>query len=171
MSTIQPMWKTSRTATKKAKLKDRLKTKTEEKKNKGNVRKRDRVCRFPLCGCRKLGLNIQARPEVSHDRHKGIGGNRAGDRSTTALMVLLCLHRHQDGIVSRHKGTLRAVYLTSAGYDGPVAWEIDVEAINRHGAGREPHWREVARERTPGVLEPLTDWQRSTLELLAEMDL
>jgi hypothetical protein len=183
MASVQPMWKTSRTATKKAKLKIKRETKADENKNKAKVRRRDRGCRFPLCGCRKLGLKLDARREVSHDIHKGMGGNPAGDRSTTALMVQLCGHRHQDGRISRHKGTMRARHLTPAGYDGPVAWEIDIAMYAYfvtldNGADalsivmpKTPIWREVARERVIGVLEPLTGDQHETLDILAEMDL
>lgn len=181
MASVTPMWKTSRTARVKAKLKDKLRIQADEKKNKAQVRRRDRGCRFPMCGCRKLGLKLDARPEVSHDRHKGMGGNPAGDRSLPELMVQLCVHRHQDGPISRHKGTMRAVYLTAEGYNGPVAWEIDIAmyaylvAVQNGQRGpsvpKAPVWREVARERKVGVLEPLTADQHETLDILAEMDL
>jgi hypothetical protein len=81
--------------------------------------------------------------------------------SLAPLMVLLCTHRHQHGRISRHAGTLRSVYLTPDGYDGPVAWEIEMGG----------EWFEVARESTPGVLEPLNPQQERILHLLAEMDL
>jgi hypothetical protein len=100
-----------------------------ERDQKADVRRRDRGCRFPLCGCRRLGLSLEARQEVSHDKHKGIGGNPAGDRSVAALMVQLCLHRHQDSRISRHKGTMRARALTRHGYNGPVIWEADRATI------------------------------------------
>ena len=136
-----------------------------EEAEKRKVRKREKfACRFPLCGCRKLKLRL----EVSHDKHKGAGGNPSGDRSIAKLMVLLCVHRHQDGAVSRHKGTLKTKYLTrSAGYNGPVAWLVDLNAIGR--PVRRERFKEVARESAPGVLEPLTPWQEEVLALLASM--
>jgi hypothetical protein len=124
---------------------------------KAKVRKRDRFqCRFPMCGCRKLKLRL----EVSHDQHKGMGGNPKGDRSVTKLMVLLCVHRHQHGQISRHAGTLEAQPLTQFGYDGPVAWKVKRGSI----------WFEVARESAPGVLLPLAPRQLWVLEDLAEME-
>lgn len=183
MASNQPMWKTTRTATKKARLKMRQDRARDERDNKAKVRRRDRGCRFPRCGCRKLGLKLEARPEVSHDKHKGMGGNPSGDRSTTALMVQLCGHRHQDAPISRHKGTLRTRYLTDGGYDGAVAWCIEIETACKLW----PHlgklkqllhtWPDawtgicVATESRPGVLEPLAPWQLDVLDTLAKMDL
>jgi hypothetical protein len=153
-------WKPSRTARKLAERKADVALEAHEDVEKAAVRRRDRLCRFPLCGCRKLGL----RREVSHDAHKGMGGNPAGDRSDRRTMVLLCVHRHQHGAVSRHKGTLRAAYLTAKGYEGPVAWWVDLSEV-----GQPPAWLEVARESAPGQLEPLTETQATILETLAKM--
>ncbi len=154
--------KPSRTARKKAERETKLAREKHESTNKQLVRVRDlRRCRFPLCGCKKLGLRL----EVSHDRHKGMGGNPEGDRSLMPRMILFCVHRHQDGAISRHKGTLRTVPLTSRGNNGPVAFEVILEALT--GA---PEWVEVARERSVCELEPLLEWQRTVLLKLAEMD-
>lgn len=152
--------KPSRTARRIQATKDQRAIERREDAEKAKVRRRDRACRFPLCGCRKLGLALKARLEVSHHNHKGMGGNRLGDRSVCELMVLLCGHRHQDGAISRHKGTLRAHFLTRHLYDGPVAWAVRI--------GRT--WVEVARESAPGTLEPLTNAQRELVENLAKME-
>lgn len=168
---IGPILKPSRTKRLKTERRDLAKLDAEERQAKAKVTRRDRVCRFPLCGCRRLGFALKARPEVSHRTHKGMGGNPAGDRSTPALMVLLCAHRHQFGAVSRHAGTLREKFLTRDKYNGPVAWEIDVAATASPRRTKVHAWREVARERSVGVLEPLADWQREILERLAEMEL
>lgn len=157
---MTPNWKPSRTARKLAKAADLKKLRTNEANEKKHVRRRDKKCRFPLCGCRKLGLRL----EVSHDRHKGMGGNPAGDRNTRRELVLLCVHRHQDGAISRHKGTLKARYLTAKGYEGPVAWLVDLAEV-----GLPAEWTEVARERAVGQLEPLTPRQAEILETLAGM--
>jgi hypothetical protein len=159
---MTPNWKPSRTARKLATLKARKDLKGQEDREKAKVRRRDRGCRFPLCGCRKAGL----RGEVSHDEHKGMGGNPPGDRSSTRTMVHLCFHRHQDGAISRHKGTLKSVYLTPQGYDGPVAWLVDLGEV----AGP-PEWVEVAREVRPGQLEPLTPRQEQLLAQLATLEI
>lgn len=143
----------------------------EERDAKTSVRRRDRHCRFPLCGCKKLGLRL----EVAHTQHKGAGGNPAGDRSTPETMILLCEHRHQHGLVSLHKGTLEARPLTTLGYNGPVAWYVDsaimFPGLNRYVA-REARWAEVARERAAGVLDwsALSSPQERLLEQLAEMN-
>lgn len=166
----KPHWKPSRTARKKAERKVRVERITKEDREKAHARKRDKFCRFPLCGCRKLGLALQ----VAHKRHKGMGGNPAGDRSDRKILILLCSHRHQHGRISLHAGTLVAHPLTLAGYDGPVKWMIDVEALAPGlYRGRKPadRWAEVAREVDVQQLEPLADRQRQLLESLAEMDI
>lgn len=173
--------KPSRTARKKAKLKTTKDRRTTETTNKRSAKARDKWrCRFPLCGCKKLGLAMDARLESSHDKHKGAGGNPSGDRSLTELLITLCLHRHQDGIVSRHKGTLRTVYLTAAKNDGPVAWEVAADALPRItrtcvaalGMPRtRSEWIEVAREVAVQQLADVLPWQRRILDSLAEMDL
>lgn len=160
-----PMWKPSRTARKLKEKATRLKRKTYERDNKADVRKRDRSCRFPLCGCRRLGIRL----EVSHETaHKGAGGDPKMQRSAARDMLYLCVHRHQHGRVSRHAGTLKSRYLTPARYDGPIEWLVDTAALDSLKAAI-GSWRMLARESAPGVLEPLTDWQRTTLEKLATM--
>lgn len=188
MTTFTPNWKASRTKRVREKVQRRWALERAERNNKATVRRRDRGCRFPLCGCKKLGLRLEARPEVSHDKHKAMGGNPAGDRSVPELMVQLCVHRHQDGFISRHKGTMRAVYLDSVrGYNGPVSWQVSREWMLEGFKRIEPtaasceltervmwveaEWITLAHERRPGVLEPLHDWQRELLALLAEMEL
>lgn len=151
--------KPSRTARKLAERRVRLKRQGHEDAEKAAVRRRDRACRFPLCGCRRLRLAL----EVSHFEHKGSGGNPSGTRSDRRTMVLLCSHRHQHGPISRHKGTLRVRFLTRQGFDGPVAWSV--------AWGMRSRWYEVAREVSPGVLEVLSDAQKAMLEALAEMSL
>lgn len=157
-------WKPSRTARRKATVAERLKREQAERAEKAKVRRRDRVCRFPLCGCRRLGLPL----EVSHDQHKGHEGAQTKRAvSVVSRMVLLCRHRHQDGVISMHHGTLRARPLTAAGYNGPVEWLIDVSSMATSDARR---WSVIARERVPGQLEPRSEWQSSILERLQQMD-
>lgn len=153
--------KPSRSERKEEERKVRARKISAERNNKVKVRRRDRGCRFPLCGCRKKNF----RSAVSHDVHKGMGSKDGV--STTELMVELCEHRHQFGRVSRHAGTLRTVHLTDAGYNGPVAWFVDLGVINRWSASK--NWFEVAREDAPGRLQPLTATQKAVLEELAKM--
>lgn len=162
-------WKPSRTARKKAEKKTKADRKKHELDNKAAVRRRDLYrCRFPLCGCHELRLPLKARREVSHSKHKGMGGNPAGDRSAIELMVVLCLHRHQDGAVSIHKGTLRPRFLTPAKFNGPIAWEADSSRLWPSAAER---WIELARETAVQQWEPFTPKQQVILERLAEMQL
>lgn len=190
MATWGDLAKPSRTARKKDQREARSSLKAKEAINKKAAKRRDSYrCRFPLCGCKSLGLALDARLESSHDKHKGIGGNPAGDRSAPELLVSLCLHRHQDGAVSRHKGTLRSRYLSTRGNNGPLAWDVDcayvLEALRRAGLGlpdggllieaHDPNSRvefvEVAREVKVQQLGPLAPWQTAVLKQLAEMEL
>lgn len=168
MTEFKSNWKPTRTARKKDEHETKAGRRLKENKAKTAVRFRDKRCRFPLCGCSK----IRVRCEVSHDKHKGMGGNPAGDRSITELMVYLCFTRHQDSRISRHAGTVRAEYLTEKGFDGPVAWHADKDALEAAGVVGVPQgvnlWIEIAREKAINELEPLTDVQRHILEQLAE---
>lgn len=151
----------------------RTKLKTAEDNRKKSVRLRDRWCRFPLCGCRKFGLALH----VSHSKHKGIGGNPAGDRSDPALMVYVCSGRHRELRLAIDRGTVRWRALTPDGAHGPIAWDVDGEALQPFGAHIAPvvqvfvphGWVEVARESGVQVLEALEDWQRTLLLALAQM--
>mgnify|MGYP000538321057 CR=1 FL=1 len=136
------------------------------------VRERDKVCRFPLCGCQRLGFKT----EVSHDRHRGLGGNPSGDRTTTQSMVLLCHWRHQAGRVSRHAGTLRAIPVDAAlGYDGPVIWQVHPDGLpepewRAHVIRNNEGWLTVALEIAPGHIARSYPWQLLILKRLQEMD-
>ena len=152
----------------------RLDLKRAEDRNKAEVRRRDKRCRMPLCGCKKMAI----RAEVSHAIHKGMGGNPAGDRSAPELMMLLCACRHKENAVSIDRGTLKWVPLTADGANGPVAWYISASVIpEARSLGPDARLRldwdfyNVARERSVGVLEPLDAVQRVLLGLLAEMRL
>jgi len=143
--------KPSRTARKLAEKAKRTAVRTHERDEKLKVRRRDRVCRFPRCGCRKLGLPL----EVAHMEHKGRGGNPRGDRSTANKMILLCRHRHQDAKYSLHHGTLRFMPDTLGECGGPLRWEI------LWGG----EWRELVVEG-----ESTSDWQEEVLDDLAGME-
>lgn len=167
-----PAWKTSRTATKKTKVKGRSELKTAETNHKKTAKKRDHYrCRFPLCGCKTLGLALDARLEASHHTHKGMGGDPTGERSLPWLLVSLCKHRHQDGAISIHKGTLRPKFLSTKAYDGPIAWEVDINRLRPDYGSRPQKWLEVARETKVGEWALFTEKQRLVLETLKEMDL
>lgn len=144
----------------------RIALKAAEDKNKAVVRKRDKTCRFPLCGCRKFQLPL----EVSHSQHKGAGGNPAGDRSLPELMIYLCRARHRQNSISIDRGTLRWVALTSAGADGRIHWLIDWHAASPSEArATDPKWVTLAFEIAPGIHGPFNPWQREMLHELADM--
>jgi hypothetical protein len=125
------------------------------------VRRRDRWCRFPLCGCAKFGLVL----DVSHQRHRGMGGNPAGDRTDRSAMLLICRQRHRVGRVAIDRGTLRWEGRTLHGAEGPIAWFVDAAALGYPGEDE----IELAREWRPGQLEVLTLKQRRLLLELARM--
>lgn len=137
---------------------DKLKLVQQERQNKEKVRKRDKGCRFPLCGCKKFRRHT----EVSHSEHKGMGGNPAGDRSTPELMILLCPFRHKENRFSIDQGTLRWRPLTENGANGPVVWEEKCQSFE---------WRALATEDDVQRIIQLLPHQRARLRRLAEMDL
>ncbi len=175
----QQLKKPDREKRKKRERKVKAGRRTDERKNKALAKARDgRRCRWPLCGCRKKRLRIDS----SHDRHKGIGGDKTGERSKPAELITFCVQRHQTGAISRHAGTLRTRYLTNKRNDGPVAFEVRLEELADlfrpgapivdmlHDHGSADGWVELAREDKPGQLLPVLVWQKVALEKLAEME-
>jgi hypothetical protein len=144
-----------------------------ERLEKAKVRLRDKVCRFPVCGCQNPRTSaMKALPTCSHDVHKGLGGDPTGKRSVAAVILLLCKWRHQDAPVSRHAGTMKTEYLTPSQNDGPLAFLVDLSALRPSSDPRQlpkGMWFEVARESAPGELEALTVEQHGILGQLAEM--
>lgn len=151
----------------------------KERDAKGAVRKRDKFCRFPLCGCRKHKRVMH----VSHQEHKGIGGNPAGDRSTTKTMILLCADRHNGSRVAIHAHTIEwTARNLLLGANAGIVWWMSIEEASRHielpavvGAavirsGFATDWIRIAVEERPGTLSPLVPWQRELLDKLAKMD-
>lgn len=122
---------------------------------KGHVRKRDRYCRFPLCGCDEFRL---AR-HVAHTKHKGMGGNPKGDRSHALTMLVLCSARHRESAYSLDMGTIRVTPLTKMGTAGACVFEV----LSRDNQT----WFEVGRERGLHDFEPFTMEQRTLLTYLA----
>ncbi len=170
-----PQWKTKTKTAKKLRAKRARRLKRSERAEKADVRKRDKHCRFPRCGCRRVG-GMKAVPTVSHQEHKGMGGDPKGQRSIAELMILLCKWRHQDAPFSQHKQTLRAVFLTDENFNGPIAWMINWGALQQKllpAQERSPvvdDWRELARETAINEFEPFTDWQEEVLDELAGME-
>jgi hypothetical protein len=149
------------TATLRRRKRDRLKR--DENANKQEVRDRDVTCRFPLCPCARFNLFL----EVSHQKHKGMGGDPAGARSTPALMLLICNWRHKESTFALDKRTLKWDALTDAGANGPIAWSID---LGWFGKGTFPigTWVEIAREVERGRLAPIAEPAQKILKSLGD---
>lgn len=165
-----PRWEPGTTHFKGAKTTKRARrfktraAKSEEDQQKAAVRKRDKHCRFPLCGCKALALRL----EVSHQQHKGAGGNPKGDRSTPDRMMYLCEARHKGNTIAIDRKTLRWEPLTTDGANGPVRWLVDVTAM-RGLTGDKAKWVEVARETAINQIARLTPDQARLLATLREM--
>ena len=149
----------------------RIERDAAEDREKAKVRQRDRGCRFPLCGCRRLRLTL----EVSHNEHKGAGGNPDGSRSTTELMMQLCRERHRTNPFSIHNRAIEWQPLEKKlGANGPVKWLIDRRLLRYylHGGQRPAEMKlvEVVRETAVGILGPMDDADRALLEQLARME-
>lgn len=167
----EPIPKPSIADRKRRRKANRLELERDERDQKAEVRRRDKRCRFPLCDCSRLSLRL----EVSHETHKGMGGNPAGDRSDASTLFLLCVWRHQLGRIARGKGTLKPRYLTDKQANGPVAWMVDLESMGLfyklRGMSDDPKWFEVAREISIGVWEPFTNAQLEILTQLRQMEI
>lgn len=163
-------------------LKRETRTKKENVK-KADVRTRDKYCRFPLCGCSRFQLALR---EVSHARHKGMGGNPAEDRSDPSRMVYLCAARHKANVFSVDRHTLRWRALTPFGANGAIAWDIALGDLFRV-TSRLPKlspmlavvlelmptsrgWFELARETAIHTYEPSTPEQVTILSWLRGME-
>lgn len=148
-----------------ARAKKRITLKTAEDKEKAKVRKRDSWCRFPLCGCHRFRLALH----VSHQHHKGMGGNPAGDRSTADQMILVCSARHTENEFAIDRGTIRWRALTPAGANGLIAWDIDfAQYAKLERPTRGERWFEFAREVAPRVWDKGAD--RCIIDDLREME-
>lgn len=151
-----------------------------ENAHKKQVRTRDKFCRFPLCGCSRFSLRL----EVSHAKHKGMGGNPKADRSEPELMVLVCSARHKENVFSIDRGTLRWRPLTDKGSAGPIAWSIalfdllrvaktegsDLLTLALADIKPRTQWFELARERSIHTCEPSTPAQSVILAWLRGME-
>jgi hypothetical protein len=143
--------------------------KTTERSSKSEVRRLDRYCRFPRCGCSKKGYALA----VAHLEHKGMGGNPKGDRSEIARMILVCAPRHRENPVSLDRGTVRLTPLTDAGTRGPCTWAVHVPSLKLKLAspwpGMQVEWMLLAIETAQHVFEPFTPEQLEVLNFLKGM--
>lgn len=99
-----------------------------------------RRCRWPGCTGKHRGLDLPIDP--CHEKHRGIGGNPKGDRTTRDQLVALCRKHHGEWDTCMID--LRP--LTGEGFDNIVAfYEQDAESgLMKH----------IASETMIGVSEP-----------------
>lgn len=159
-----PNFKTGITP-KKERLKRAASSKKKEISEKTKAKRRDRRCRFPLCGCHRHGFALHAAHFI---QHKGMGGNPTNTRSTADKLITVCAPRHREHPISLDRGAIQCEPIDAAlGADGPVVWYLTGFGEKVYPGKRR---FEVAREVRPGVLEPLTDTQRTILKRLALME-
>ena len=110
------------------------------------VREReDYTCRFPH-GCGDV-------IEVSHQKHRGMGGDPTGECSDPRIMVAVCGVIHRTGKIALDQKNLRWVPLTDDGANGPIEWQVKLGAVPGF-VGDADDWIRVAVESAPGWLEP-----------------
>jgi hypothetical protein len=96
--------------------------KAAEDAAKDDVRKRDKVCRWPKC---RNCAAYKPRLEVAHLDAKGMGGDH-GSVSSPDQMILLDYLTHQSGPSSLEQHGRKIVPLTAKGTDGPCQfWAKD----------------------------------------------
>lgn len=146
------------------------------------ARRRDVKCRFPECTCHPWLHSARPLPdriyEVSHQVHRGMGGDPTGERSDPALLLLVCRWRHRLSKFSIDRGTLKWKGLTDAGANGPIRWLIkalDLPVTLLPGPDPDlglvvDGWFELARETAPHEYEPFSEAQAAMLQWLATME-
>ena len=159
MSGHQTFFKVAHVSQKIARRTKYLSRRREEEAQKALVRKRDKVCRFPLCGCRRFNLALHVAHHPAH--HKGMGGHPRGDRNATALLVLVCAARHREHAVSLDRQTVKWEPLSEAGANGPIEWYVRGDAVGECWEG----WVLLHREG-----EDWTAQQRAWAQQLATME-
>ncbi len=93
-------------------------------------------CRFPGCEY----MSKKPRLETAHQRHRGIGGNPDGSRTTLPELVTLCWLHH--AAYDRHEIDIQP--LSVDGFNGPAVFYV------RSESGK---WVHVATEQRIGVSE------------------
>lgn len=123
------------------KVKRAARVSAEQKIMQAALKRDGRKCRWPYCQYRTHKLPVDA----CHLRHRGMGGNPALDRTTTASVLSLCRKHHGE----LDAGQLDVEPLTLEGCNGPLAfyWFHD-ETVHRR--------THVASERAVDISEPRT---------------
>lgn len=125
-----------------------------------DVREReDYTCRFP----HRCGIT----PEVSHQRHRGMGGDPSGECSDPRIMIAVCHVVHRTGRIALDRKNLRWVALTPAGADGPIEWQVKLGAVPGFVGGADD-WIRVAVEGERGQLLPPLEVHRLLLAAIGK---
>ena len=94
--------------------------KAEQSEMQAALKRDGHKCRWPGCGGKHSGLDLPI--DACHEKHRGMGGNAKGDRTTRAQVVALCREHH--GLWDACLIDLQP--LTGDGFDGIVAfYEVD----------------------------------------------
>lgn len=170
---MTPNWKPQRVVEKVRRSIKRKATKSAEDRIMQSVRREDRFCRFPLCGCGRLKLTLDV-AHAGEDGHRGIGGNRSLSRTTPANLILICRPRHRAHQFAVDQKTLRVEPLTDAGLRGPVEWWVSLYALpddlrERLGLQADDVELLLAVETRPHTCLPFTPEQAAILKHLATM--
>ena len=92
----------------------------EQREMQAALKRDERKCRVPRCEHASRKLTI----DPAHQRHRGMGGNAKGDRTTRATVISLCRIHHGD----YDRGDLNIEPLTPAVFDSVCAFYV--KAIN-----------------------------------------
>lgn len=112
----------------------------EQKEMQAALKRDQHKCRWPGCSGKHRGLTLPI--DAAHQRHRGLGGDPSGERTTRQTVLALCRRCH--GLWDACLTDIRP--LTGDGFDGPVAFYTqDMES------GLMVH---IASETTIGVSEP-----------------
>lgn len=167
-----PNWKPDHVMSKVRRHIKRRETKSAEDRIMAAVRREDRYCRFPLCGCGKLKLTLDV-AHAGEQGHRKMGGNRSLSATQPQNLILICRPRHRAHKFALDKHTLRVEPLTERGLRGPVRWWIDRASLNTEvtwylnpAEGEEL----LATETAPHSFEPFTEAQAAILRYLATME-
>lgn len=118
------------------------------------------TCRFP----HQCGLTIA----VSHQRHRGIGGDPSGECSDPKIMIGVCHVIHRTGRIALDKKNLRWVPLTDDGANGPIEWQVHLGALPWFVGTHFQDWVRVAVEDAPGRLVAPIEVHRLLLAAIAK---
>lgn len=118
-----------------------------------NAVRAERACQIPACPCTARGVA----PEIAHRRHRGSGGNPAGDRTVPADLFALCRWRHKGSKVSLDRKTLLMVGDGAAAVPFVRMDALPADVLEAVG---EPHLVQDGRRWIRAEVAPVARWLR-----------